>query len=70
MQITTSMIKRATNDWSKIAGEPVKVQQIGSMLYAFGSELATLRLFKKMPNKDQGFSQGENSFYFMVELEF
>ncbi len=40
--------KRATEEWSKLAGEPVTVEQVGGVLYAFGSELACLRLEHKM----------------------
>ena len=39
---------RATVEWSKLAGEPVTVEQVGGVLCAFGSELACLRLEHKM----------------------
>lgn len=64
----TALIKRTQADYSQIAGEPVTVEIIGSALYAFGSELATLRLFRKMPNKRQGYSTNMETFYFSVDL--
>jgi hypothetical protein len=42
------VIKRAENDWSEYAGERVRVERIGGVLYAFGSELACLRLEHRM----------------------
>lgn len=40
--------ERATKEWSRLAGEDVHVEEIGGVLYAFGSELACLRLWYKM----------------------
>jgi hypothetical protein len=65
---TEQLIKRTEAEYSRIAGEPVEVQQIGSALYVFGSELATLRLFRKMPNKRQGYSTNLERFYFTLDL--
>jgi len=65
---TAAQIQRTERDYSKIAGEAVRIEVTGSTLYAFGSELATLRLFRKMPNMRQGFSQNLNAFYFSVDL--
>lgn len=42
--MTNTLATRATTEWSKYAQEPVKVELIGGTLYAFGSELACLRL--------------------------
>lgn len=66
--ITPAQLARTARDWSNIAGEPVTVEQISGALYAFGSELATLRLFRKMPSKRQGYSENMQTFYFCVEL--
>lgn len=66
--ITPAQLARTARDWSNIAGEPVTVEQISGALYAFGSEVATLRLFRKMPNKRQGYSENMKTFYFCVEL--
>lgn len=66
--VTAEQLKRTEREYQGIAGEPVKVQVIAGTLYAFGSEVATLRLFRKMPNMRQGFSDNLNSFYFSVDL--
>ena len=65
---TKSQLIRIEKEYSAIAGEKVTVEQIGSTMYAFGSELATLRLFRKMPNMRQGFSENMNTFFFSIEM--
>jgi hypothetical protein len=65
---TKSQLNRIEKEYSAIAGEKVTVEQIGSTMYAFGSELATLRLFRKMPNMRQGFSENMNTFFFSIEM--
>lgn len=69
MKTTATQIARTQTDYSKIAGEHVTIEQIGGEIYAFGSELATLRLFRKMPNMRQGYSENMKTFYFCVELK-
>lgn len=66
--ITQARLNRAKSEYSAIAGEPVRVEAIGGTLYAYGSEIATLRLFRKMPNMRQGYSANLETFYFSVEL--
>lgn len=66
--LTAQQIARVTKDYSKIAGETVTVNQIASGLYVYASELGTLRLFRKMPNMRQGYSENLKVFYFCVEL--
>ena len=66
--MTPTQIARTARDWSKIAGEPVRVEQIESGIYAFGSELATLRLFRAMPSKRQGYSENMGEWYFCAEM--
>ena len=64
------VIKRARPDWEKVAGEKVEMQYIKGFLYAFGSELATLRLFKSM-HSAKGSRQGaaaDGRFYFVIEV--
>jgi hypothetical protein len=68
MTATPAQIARTQAEYSRIAGEPVTVEQIGGTIYAFGSELATLRLFRKMPNMRQGYSENMKTFYFSVDL--
>lgn len=45
---TTEQLKRVTADWSRYAQEPVEVRYIDGTLYAFGSELACLRIHYQM----------------------
>ena len=68
MTITAAQISRTEKEYSAIAGEPVQVECTGGSLYAFGSEIATLRLFRKMPNMRQGYSANLKTFYFSIEL--
>lgn len=65
---TESQLERVQRTYSKIAGENVTVEQISGAIYVYGSELATLRLFRKMPNMRQGYSTNLQKFYFSVEL--
>ncbi len=54
------------------AGENVRVRFFAGAIWVFGSELATLRLFKRNYNRRdgvaQGFSSNQNSHYFKYEL--
>jgi hypothetical protein len=68
--ITAEHIKRVQKEYSAIAGEPVEVQQISGAVYVFGSEIATLRLFRKMPHIRQGYSENRATFYCSIELKF
>jgi hypothetical protein len=65
-----SHIDRLSRDWQSIAGEQVEVHRNAGAFYAFGSELACLRLLAKYRDcKDAryGFSKSFNSFYFSLE---
>lgn len=47
MKFSPSQLERCARDWTKVAGgETVTVEQVNGVLYAFGSELACLRLFR------------------------
>jgi hypothetical protein len=68
--MTETQQKRAEQEWSAISGEPVKVEQIGGTLYAYGSELACLRLehkFGTCPRIKAGYSTNLETWYFRVE---
>lgn len=77
MEITANQIKKVTADWSRIAEEPVRCEMIGGTMYAFGSELATLRLFKAMPQRigtngalvfnRQFYSTNKGTYFFAIE---
>lgn len=65
----------ATKEWPALAGEPVSVEHISGALYAFGSELACLRLHYKMKTGRVGFSEGYGStpargWYYMKDVVF
>ena len=44
---TPERMKRATAEWSGYAGESVTLEVRGDTIYAYGSELACLRLYKR-----------------------
>ena len=74
MVITESTLKRAKNDFASIAKEAVKVDHIQGTLYVFGSELATLRLFRKYNTTKrnektrQAYSPNFKSWYFSLDV--
>ena len=68
MILTANQLARTARDYSKIAGEIVTVEQISGAIYVFGSEIATLRLFRAMPSKRQGYSENLERFYFSIEM--
>lgn len=68
MKLTKAQLDRLQRDYHKIAGESIQIEQIRDTIYCYGSELATLRLFRKMPNKRQGYSENLKTFYFSLDL--
>lgn len=67
--MTEAQKARLQNDWNKMAGEEVTIEQIGGAFYAFCSELAALRMFHKY-NCDKAraaFSKPRNSWFFSLE---
>jgi hypothetical protein len=42
--LTSERLARLAKEWERIAGEPLKIERVGDAIYAFGSELACLRL--------------------------
>lgn len=68
-------IQRLERDLTLIAKEPVIVEECNGMYYAFGSEIATLRMFAKyntngaVHNKRVrvGFSGNRGRFFFSIE---
>lgn len=69
LNITDSQIQRVKKTWEDIAKEPLEIQTgetVSDPIYAYGSELAVLRLFKAMHvNGKCGFSENLNSWYFV-----
>jgi hypothetical protein len=62
---------RAQKDLEQIAKESLEMKELGGALYAFGSELACLRLFHKYRHcgdrADSGFSENLKTWYFRLE---
>ena len=48
--IVGDRLKRHIKDWSDIAGETIEIKIYENDIYAFGSELACLRLYYKFRN--------------------
>jgi hypothetical protein len=71
MLATAAQRARIKKDWTRIAGEPVEVEQIGSCIYGFCGELGTLRLlkeFRRNEKADAGWSANLAKPFFRIEL--
>jgi hypothetical protein len=76
MIATENQLDRLANDLGRVAKEPVTVEQISGAIYAFGSELATLRIFAKYnanganPNTKcrVGHSVNLGKFFFSIDV--
>ena len=44
---TPDQLKRVQQEYSHIAGEQIEIEEIKGVIYAFGSEIAVLRLYRK-----------------------
>ncbi len=69
--------KRATRDFKQITKEnDIVVEAIRGTVYVFGSELATLRLFKhynkvhRNTKTRQDYSQNRKTYYFSLDTNF
>lgn len=65
---------KAAREWSKLAQEPVTCEYIAPALYAFGSELACLRLFHAFADSQRNhphaaYSENRATWYFYKECE-
>lgn len=61
-------IERTQAEWSNHAGEQITVELVGGTLYAFGSELAMLRLYRQFCGHGRvGFSANLETWYFTPE---
>jgi hypothetical protein len=64
-------LTRAKAEFEKYAKETLELKELGGAVYAFGSELACLRLFYVYRNRDaravSGFSENLNTWYFRLE---
>lgn len=62
-----TLTRRATKEWSALAGEPIKFEAIGGAYYAFGSELAVLRIANRMKVGQVGYSENMSTWYYSKE---
>jgi len=71
MGITEQQMNRVKSEWSKIAEENLDIEFINGAFYAFGSELATLRLLKSFRHKgddiESDYSEHLQKFFFRLE---
>ena len=65
-KITEAQKVRVQKDWSKLAGEELEIHcdYITAPVYAFGSELACLRLHYKMEVGIVDYSENLKCFYY------
>ena len=71
MNITESQLERISKDLNDFAEESVKIALINDTVYAYGSELATLRILKKYRTVErarQGYSVNLKTHYFSLDL--
>lgn len=71
MTLTTEQLRRWSNEWAELSGETVGIEQIGTAKYAYGSELACLRLYYKFRHcgdrAKAGFSESRGTWFFRLE---
>lgn len=68
-------IARVEKDWSQIAKETVRVEEIGGAIYGFCSELAALRLFHAYRKTDENrihanYSVNMKTWFFRLETRY
>lgn len=71
MQPTKNQVERAKQEFEAIAKEPLIVEYTSGTFYAFGSELAVLRLLRRYRDvraADARYSSNRASFYFRLDL--
>jgi len=69
--MTINQQARTTAEWSEIAKESMAVEEIGGTIYAYGSELACLRLAYKFrysgDKAKSAFSDNLQTWFFRLE---
>lgn len=74
MPLTENQIERVKKDWQRSAkDEPIEVEAKGGAIYAFGSELACLRLAYKYRRSDSNkvhaaYSENLKTWFFSLEV--
>lgn len=71
---TENQIKRVKNDWEKIAKETIEIEYCNGTFYGYGSELATLRIYKeytlitKSEKVRQEYSKNLKTYFFALDI--
>lgn len=74
MTITANQAARIKTDWQKMANEPIELEIVGGVPYAYCSELAALRIANKYPKQvfdgkaKAAFSKNMNTWFFRLEI--
>ncbi len=72
MEITANQLKLLGQAWSKEAGEELTIEHLSGCVYAYGSEIATLRLLKyyagSMDRAKHDFSKNLGTFFFRLDI--
>jgi hypothetical protein len=68
--MTPERLARVAKEWSQLAGDTLTIETIGGAIYAFGSELACLRLHYKMRVGEVKFSDNLQSWFYSKDLAF
>lgn len=64
-------LNKTKKEFEKIAKKPLEVEYIKGAYYAYGSELAVLRLNKVYSQKgESAFSKNLNKWYFKLNVDF
>ncbi len=69
--LNQKLIKRLKQNWAITAKEPIEIQVIKGIAYAYGSELATLRLiysYRLTKHAYKGYSTNLETHYFSLDL--
>jgi hypothetical protein len=59
--------EKARIEWNPITSEPITCEFIKGTIYAYGSELACLRLEHKMPKGRANYSQNLSTWYYALD---
>ena len=68
--MTEQQIKRVKETWEPVSKEPLVISEIKGTIYAFGSELAVLRLYHKMKTGRVDYSYNLASWFYALEMKF
>lgn len=67
LEFTDALRERVAREWGAIAGEQITIEQIGGVIYAFGSELACLRIEHTMRKGRAVYSENLKTWTYTTE---